>query len=118
MTPRYEGLFEDILVQACVCGGLFMSPQSLDRLDDNIDIDASVLRWVAADRAGVLRCPSCPGGYRDGAPVMDAQALPGRPELSIDRCATCGWLALDHATLEGIRAEVLSLGRPDITGEP
>jgi Zn-finger nucleic acid-binding protein len=109
MTLEHEGLFEDIPLHRCdACSALWLAPESLDRLDDNVNVDASKLDWQPAATAGAYRCPSCPGGYRESNPLLSALALPLRSDTVMYRCARCDGLLLDEPTLNQIRTAVIS----------
>jgi Zn-finger nucleic acid-binding protein len=105
MTLHYEGLHEDIPVHRCArCRALWMSAASLDRLDDNINVDATKLDWRAAghDEFG---CAACPAGYRGQGPRLTA--LAHASALTIHRCPQCDGILLDEPTLDGIQAAVV-----------
>jgi Zn-finger nucleic acid-binding protein len=108
MTLMHEGLFEDIPLHRCGdCRALWTAPESLDRLDDNINVDASKLDWLPTAMGAAYRCPSCPGGYRDNNPPLSAITLVSSSGLIIHRCMQCEGLLLDEDSLEQIRAEVI-----------
>ena len=104
LEQAHWGLFEDILVERCVgCRMLWLSPQALDRLDDNISANAARLDWVEDPRVDALSCPTCVGTYRTGSPRLEPVRLASRPEVSCHRCTTCGYFFLDQPTLDRIR---------------
>jgi hypothetical protein len=110
MTLQREGLYEDILFHRCRrCGVLWMTCESLDRLDDNINVDASQLDWRRTATTLGYRCLACPGGYREGSPVLTALELAGQPRVVMYSCSTCDGLLLDDRILEQIRATVVSI---------
>ncbi|MFO7562194.1 MAG: hypothetical protein R6X02_06095 [Enhygromyxa sp.] len=109
MTTIHEGLHRDILLHHCsACTALWSAPESLDRLDDNINVDASRLDWRPLATAAAYRCPTCPGGYREGGPKLSAVALASARALVMHRCPRCEGLLLDEQTLEQIRHAVVS----------
>ncbi len=98
------GLFDDILVERCTgCRKLWLSPHALDRLDDNISANASRLDWVEDPSVDALACPTCVGTYRTASPRLLPVKLASRPEVSCQRCTTCGFFLLDEATLDRVR---------------
>ena len=107
MALRHEGLHADIPVHRCDrCRALWMSPASLDRLDDNINVDAAALAWQpTGDEA--YTCTRCPSGYRSEGALLAALTLADAPELVLHRCRSCDGLLLDEATLDGIQAHVM-----------
>ena len=108
MNLRREGLYEDIPLHACTgCASLWMTAESLDRLDDNINVDASRLNWVPTSSRELLHCPVCPGGYRESGPTLEALGLPGAPVLVIHRCRRCQDLLLSEDALDRIRSAVI-----------
>lgn len=110
MTLQREGLYEDILIHRCRrCGILWMAPESLDRLDDNVGVDASRLDWRRTTTTGRYRCLACPGGYREGSPLLIALELAGQPEVVMYSCSICDGLLLNKRILEQIRAVVVSV---------
>lgn len=109
MSLLHEGLFEDIPLHRCGgCRALWTAPESLDRLDDNINVDASKLDWQTAADVTAYRCPACPGGYRDDNPPLSALMLAGPLTPIIYRCVRCEGLLLDEDSLERIRSAVIS----------
>ena len=106
-----EGVYEDIPIDVCgSCGGLWMAPESLDRLDDNINVDASKLDWRVVPSPVALRYKVCPGGYREGGPTLSVIELTDASGLAIHRCYRCRGLFLDEDSLDQIRSVVMSKG--------
>lgn len=109
MEEQREGLHADIIVHACcACSKLWMSGESLDRLDDNINVDASKLDWKPHGRSP-YRCPTCPSGYRESGPQLEHVALASQPEVQLHRCPRCAGLLLDTSTLRAIQSAVTAL---------
>lgn len=109
MSLRHAGLYADIPLHLCErCATLWMAPESLDRLDDNINVEASKLDWQPTGEASTYRCPVCPGGYRDDGPILEALALAGRAEIVVYRCLRCEGMLLDKPTLGQIRTAVIA----------
>jgi hypothetical protein len=109
MTQRQEGLFEDILVHRCdACTAIWTSPEGLDRLDHNVNVDASKLDWRPTTVGDEYRCPVCPAGYRETGPLLTALALAGVLATVVHRCTRCEGLLLDEPTLDRIRDAVIS----------
>ena len=114
LVPEHEGLHEDILVFRCPCSMLWMPPESLDRLDDNIDVDASRLSWAPAPQTSAFQCPACSVDYRGGSPMLQPQSLELRTEIVIHRCPRCRWVLLEEATLDAIRGIAAGLEVPEV----
>jgi hypothetical protein len=109
MTRVYEGLYRDILVHHCeACTALWTSPEGLDRLDHNINVDASKLDWRPSATGDAYRCPVCPAGYREAGPLLTTLALEGVLAILMHRCSHCEGLLLDRGTLDRIRDAVIS----------
>lgn len=95
------------MLHMCRCGALWMPPTSLDRLDDNINVDASQLEWRPTCAASVVYCAVCPGGYRNTGSELQAQTLADHPEIVVHRCRSCAGMLLDKRTLGQIRSAVI-----------
>jgi Zn-finger nucleic acid-binding protein len=107
MILELEGLHEDIPVHRCDrCLALWMSPESLDRLDENINVDAAKLDWQPTG-ADEFACTVCPAGYRSEGTLLTAQTLADAQTLVLHRCPHCSGLLLDPATLDRIQAVVV-----------
>jgi hypothetical protein len=111
---EHHGLFEDILVFRCAgCGMQWMSADSLDRLDDNVSVDASRIEWEVTDVDDGLCCPECVGDYRRPSPKLEPIQIPSHPHLCAHRCTACGGFLVADKILEGIRAVVVGRAVPE-----
>ncbi|MEM6992282.1 MAG: hypothetical protein AAF721_17355 [Myxococcota bacterium] len=112
LLAEHEGLFGDILVRRCAeCSALWMPPESLDRLDDNVSVQASQIEWAEADRQTGFGCPTCVGGYREASPHLAEVSLGATPPITAFRCTQCRGFLLDPGTLDRIRAFVVGRHR-------
>lgn len=104
MRVHRAGLYEDIPLQGCHgCGALWMPGESLDRLDDNINVDASKLEWERGADEEHYRCPACPAGYRETGAPLTRLILAWAPDVVVHRCTRCAHFLLDEDTLERMR---------------
>lgn len=114
MAAVHEGLYEDILVHRCEpCASLWMTAPSLDRLDDNIDVDASRIEWEATGAEDGMRCPSCAGGYRTANPMLESLTLPDRRDIVVHRCSECESFLLTERALDDIRGHIAGRAVPE-----
>ena len=113
LASEHHGLFEDILVFRCGgCELLWVPPDSLDRLDDNVSIDASRLDWEATAIDDGKRCPDCIGDYRRESPRLEPVRISSHPDITAHRCTQCRSFLLAEATLERIRGLVAGRAMP------
>ena len=101
MRLELEGLYEDIEVLVCSserCRTMWMGAEGLDRLDENIFVEASGLEWQPARMTSAVECPRCTGGYRRRTQLEplefdDGLRLPG-PPIQVFRCNSCNGFLL------------------------
>ena len=110
----YEGLYEDILCHRCpACDALWIPPDSLGRLDDNVSVDASRIEWTERDADHGRPCPACVGRYRTQGPQLRFVEIPSDNKINAYRCTECRGFLLTADTLERIRVLVRGRGAPN-----
>ena len=111
MAVVHEGLYEDILVHRCEsCASMWLSPTSLDRLDDNVMVDASTIDWRPTGEESGIRCPKCVGTYRHASPLLETVSLADAPQIVVHRCGACRSFLLGPEMLDRIRGHVAGMG--------
>lgn len=114
MRPLQEGLHEDILVHRCDhCPALWMSAKNLDRLDDNVSVDASRIEWESTRQLLGAACPWCIGRYRTQNPLLEEVEIQGRSDIKSMRCASCSGFLIQPDALDRLREHIV--GRPYVS---
>jgi Zn-finger nucleic acid-binding protein len=112
LAERREGLFEDIVVYGCSCGGTFYPAGALDRLDDNVGVNAETLEYdeIDAQSGRPMTCPQChsASGYRDARGVeLVWHELVLRPDVQVAICPSCDGFWMQEHTFERLCDAVL-----------
>lgn len=107
LFARLLGLFDDIPVHECArCGGTFYPAGSLDRLDDNVWVNAETLDYAPMPEAARLGCPLCVDTalYRGRAGTdLTPLSHPRRLALLLARCPRCCGFWLERGMLDELR---------------
>jgi Zn-finger nucleic acid-binding protein len=109
LTDSALGLFDDIPVHECgSCGGAFYPPGSLDRLDDDVTVNAETLAYALVRDDARLACPRCTTAslYRTESTVA-LQSLSHARGSGLARCPQCGGFWLERGALDRLRRLVL-----------
>jgi Zn-finger nucleic acid-binding protein len=101
IKARGEGSDIIEIDQCSECGGLWLDPQELKKLDDNFFIDMEEIKYTgveaSADDTG-LTCPRC-----DSSPALTKCHPQSHAELVVDTCPECKGFWLDKGELEKLR---------------
>jgi hypothetical protein len=112
LAEQREGLYEDIVFQACTaCGGALYPRGAVDRLDDSVVLDAEELEYELLEEIDALPCPVCrdPHGYRErGGGSMVWCGAAEVPELRVAICEDCDAWWMPDTMLARVRELVLA----------